>query len=151
MSILPHSYHEQYTMSFSLDLSGKDDGTIPETHGHFKWENSQINLLNYKLVSDFCSSSHMCECTINLHAEWAARSPAHRQFSDGAIQISMKTLNKEKSILWCYKAEGQCNWIHRSVRGPISPANGLGKISWVWQLLFLLSQWINVNCSSVTV
>lgn len=87
----------------------------------------------------------MHDYTIKIHAQWAVRATVHQQVSDGATEIGMKILNKEKIILWSYKAEGQCNWNSRSIRGPIRPANGLRKISIVYLLYFLLSQRKNVN------
>lgn len=55
-------------MNLSPELLGKDDESISEIHGPFKWEKRQINLLNYKLISALRSSSHMNDCTIKLHA-----------------------------------------------------------------------------------
>lgn len=55
-------------MNLSPELLGKDDESIPEIHGLFKWQKMQINLLNYKPVSALYSLSHMSDCTIKLHA-----------------------------------------------------------------------------------
>lgn len=71
------------------------------------------------LVSAICSLSRLCDCTIKLHGQGAVRSTGHQQVSDGAVETSMKTLNKEKGILCSDKAEGQCNWNSRSITGSI--------------------------------